>query len=156
MAVMTTPKIQSFIKVEPMIYAYDTPNASEHNGWIKIGYTDKQTPEQRIKQQSGTIDIRTRLLWKGFARYTDNSGDSFKDSDFHAFLEFEKGVERKKDGPRKKEWFHIDKSTSRDYFDEFAARGTLARNEQKLTYTLREEQEEAVRMTKDYFEGGGS
>lgn len=156
MEVKTTTKIQSFIKVEPMIYAYDTPNASEHNGWIKIGYTDKQTPEQRIKQQSGTIDIRTRLLWKGFARYTDNSGDSFKDSDFHAFLEFEKGVERKKDGPRKKEWFHIDKSTSRDYFDEFAARGTLARNEQKLTYTLREEQEEAVRMTKDYFEGGGS
>ena len=156
MAVYATPNIQSFVKVEPMIYAYDTPGVAYHDGWIKIGYTDKQTPEARIKQQGGTIDIMTRLLWKGFARYTDNSGDSFKDSDFHAFLEFDKGIERKDGEQKKKEWFHIDKSTSRDYFDEFAARGTMDQHEQKLSYTLRDEQEEAVRMTKAYFEGGGT
>lgn len=153
---MSAPNIQSFIKVEPMIYAYDTPGVTYHDGWIKIGYTDKQTPEQRIRQQGGTIDVITRLLWKGFARYTDNSGDSFKDSDFHAFLEFEKGIERKDGEQKKKEWFHIDKSTSRDYFDEFAARGTLSQHEQKLSYTLRDEQEEAVRQTQAYFEGGGT
>ena len=153
---MSAPNIQSFIKVEPMIYAYDTPGVTYHDGWIKIGYTDKQTPEQRIRQQGGTIDVITRLLWKGFARYTDNSGDSFKDSDFHAFLEFNKGIERKDGQQKKKEWFHIDKSTSRDYFDEFAARGTLSQHEQKLSYTLRDEQEEAVRQTQAYFEGGGT
>lgn len=153
---MSAPNIQSFIKVEPMIYAYDTPGVTYHDGWIKIGYTDKQTPEQRIRQQGGTIDVITRLLWKGFARYTDNSGDSFKDSDFHSFLEFEKGIERKDGEQKKKEWFHIDKSTSRDYFDEFAARGTLSQHEQKLSYTLRDEQEEAVRQTQAYFEGGGT
>ncbi|MCR4673349.1 MAG: DEAD/DEAH box helicase family protein [Lachnospiraceae bacterium] len=156
MAAYSAPNIQSFVKVEPMIYAYDTPGVTYHDGWIKIGYTDKQTPEQRIKQQGGTIDIMTRLLWKGFARYTDNSGDSFKDSDFHAFLEFDKGIERKDGEQKKKEWFHIDKSTSRDYFDEFAARGTMDQHEQKLSYTLRDEQEEAVRITKAYFEGGGT
>ena len=156
MAMYATPKIQSFIKVEPMIYAYDTPGIPYHDGWIKIGYTDKQTPEARIKQQGGTIDVMTRLLWKGFARYTDNSGDTFRDSDFHAFLEFTKGIERKDGGEKKKEWFHIDKNQSRDYFDEFASRGTLAKHEQKLSYTLRQEQEEAVRMTKDYFEHGGT
>ena len=107
---MSAPNIQSFIKVEPMIYAYDTPGVTYHDGWIKIGYTDKQTPEQRIRQQGGTIDVITRLLWKGFARYTDNSGDSFKDSDFHAFLEFEKGIERQDGEQKKKEWFHIDKN----------------------------------------------
>ncbi|MBP3731366.1 MAG: DEAD/DEAH box helicase family protein [Mailhella sp.] len=156
MAVYAAPNIHSFIRVEPMIYAYDTPGVTYHDGWIKIGYTDKQTPEARIKQQGGTIDVMTRLLWKGFARYTDNSGDSFKDSDFHAFLEFTKGIERKDGEQKKKEWFHIDKNTSRDYFDEFAARGTMDQHEQKLSYTLRDEQEEAIRMTKAYFEGGGT
>ncbi len=64
MAVYAKLNIQSFIKVEPMIYAYDTPGVTYHDGWIKIGYTNKQTPEQRINQQGGTIDIATRLLWK--------------------------------------------------------------------------------------------
>ena len=147
-----TSRIQSFVRVEPMIYAYDTPGVSYHDGWIKIGYTDKQTPEQRIKQQSNTIDIQTRLLWKNFARYTDNSGESFKDTDFHTFLEFDKRVERKDGGEHKKEWFHIDKNTSREYFDEFASRGTMIQHAQKVSYTLRQEQEDAVQMTKDYFD----
>ena len=149
---MSAPNIQSFVKVEPMIYAYDTPGVTYHDGWIKIGYTDKQTPEQRIRQQTHTAHINTRMLWKNIARYTDNSGQSFKDTDFHAFLELEKGVKRE---PHT-EWFKIDKYTSRDYFDEFAARGTLPQYEQKLSYTLRQEQEEAVLMTKEYFENGGS
>ena len=149
---MSAPNIQSFVKVEPMIYAYDTPGVTYHDGWIKIGYTDKQTPEQRIKQQTHTAHINARMLWKGIARYTDNSGQSFKDTEFHSFLEFEKGVKRE---PHT-EWFETDKYASRDYFDEFAARGTLDQYDQKLSYTLRDEQEEAVQMTKAYFEGGGT
>lgn len=149
---MSTPNIQSFVKVEPMIYAYDTPGITYHDGWIKIGYTDKQTPEQRIKQQTHTVHVIPRMLWKSIARYTDNSGQSFKDTDFHAFLEFQKGVQRE---PHT-EWFQTDKHTSRDYFDEFAARGTMDQHEQKLTYTLRQEQEEAVEKTKAYFENGGT
>lgn len=152
MAENTAPNIRSFIKVEPMIYAYDTPGVTYHDGWIKIGYTDKRTPEQRIKEQTHTAHIIPRMLWKSIARYTDNSGQSFKDTDFHSFLEFNKGVKRE---PHT-EWFETDKYTSRDYFDEFAARGTMDTYEQKLAYTLRDEQEEAVRMTKAYFEGGGT
>ena len=151
MAGMSTPKIQSFVKVEPMIYAYDTPGVTYHDGWIKIGYTDKQTPEARIKQQTNTAGINANLLWKAIARYTDNSGDSFRDTDFHAFLEIEKKVEREP----KKEWFRIDKNTSRDYFDEFASRGTIKNFEQKETYVLRGEQEEAVNVTMEYFKNGG-
>ena len=149
------PNIKSFTKVEPMIYCYDTPGVTYHDGWLKIGYTEDQTPEQRIKQQGGTIDIHTRLLWKAIARYTDNSGQSFRDTDFHAFLEVEKGVERKDGERKKKEWFHIDKPTSRDYFDEFASRGTLTEHDRRMTYSLRQEQEEAVQMTMSFFENGG-
>lgn len=153
---MNAPSIQSFVKVEPMIYAYDTPGVTYHDGWIKIGYTDKQTPEQRIKQQTHTADIQARMLWKGIARYTDNSGESFRDSDFHAFLEIDKGIPRKDGTEKKKEWFQIDAGTSLMYFNEFAARGSIPQSSKKNSYTLRQEQEEAVRITKEYFDNGGT
>lgn len=44
-------------KVIPMIYAYSTPEIARHDGWVKIGYTEKQTTEQRQKQQSHTVDV---------------------------------------------------------------------------------------------------
>ena len=149
------PKIETFTKVEPMIYAYDAPGVAYLKGWIKIGYTDRQTPEARIKQQTGTAGIKPHLLWKQIARYTDNSGVNFKDTDFHAFLEIEKEVNRLTEGGVKKEWFEIDKNTSRDYFDEFAARGSLESSQLRMFYKLRDEQAEAVRVTREYFESGG-
>lgn len=36
-------QIQSFKRVVPMIYAYNTPGVVYHDGWTKIGYTEKQT-----------------------------------------------------------------------------------------------------------------
>ena len=51
-------QIQSFKRVVPMIYAYNTPGVVYHDGWTKIGYTEKQTPAQRVKQQTHTADIR--------------------------------------------------------------------------------------------------
>ncbi len=47
-----TAKIKSFSRVVPMIYAYNTPGIPYHDGWTKIGYTEKQTVEQRIRQQT--------------------------------------------------------------------------------------------------------
>lgn len=148
---MATPKIKSFAHVEPMIYAYDTPGVSYHDGWIKIGYTEKQTVEDRIKQQTHTAGIRFNLLWKNFARYTDNSGISFTDHEFHDYLEFSKNIEREPDT----EWFKIDKNTSRDYFDEFASRNYELLETPKSDYKLRSEQVSAVTITKEYFENGG-
>ena len=53
--------IKSFTRVVPMIYAYNTPGISYHDGWIKIGYTEKQTVEQRIKQQTHTQNIQCEI-----------------------------------------------------------------------------------------------
>ena len=148
---MATPNIKSFAHVEPMIYAYSTPGVTYHDGWIKIGYTEKQTVDKRIKQQTHTADIHYNLLWKLLARYTDNSGMCFTDHEFHDYLEFVKNVEREKGT----EWFKIDKYTSRDYFDEFASRGAISSEDAKSEYVLRKEQERAVSMTKEYFDNGG-
>lgn len=144
-------QIQSFKRVVPMIYAYNTPGVVYHDGWTKIGYTEKQTPAQRVKQQTHTADIRHVLAWQDNAMYKDGSGEYFTDREFHSFLESTLGVERTPGT----EWFHVDGPTSHNYFDRFARRELIPADGEKLTYALRKEQQEAVAMTRAYFEKGG-
>ena len=82
-------QIQSFKKVVPMIYAYNTPGISYHDGWTKVGYTEKQDVTKRINQQTHTADVRWVLAWKDNAMYKDGSGEYFTDHDFHDYLEAE-------------------------------------------------------------------
>lgn len=69
-----TPQIRSFERVVPMIYAYTTPTVTSNEGWIKIGYTEKQTVEQRINQQTHTASIPYTVEWQDNALYKDGSG----------------------------------------------------------------------------------
>ena len=148
---MEAAKIQSFSRVVPMIYAYNTPGVSYHEGWTKIGYTEKQTVTQRIKQQTHTAGIQYQLAWQDNAIFKDGSGEYFTDHDFHSFLESQMGVERTPGT----EWFHVDGPTSHQHFDAFSRRELAATSRERLTYELRKEQQEAVSQTRAYFEGGG-
>ena len=70
---MAKISINTAQKVIPMIYAYSTPEIARHDGWVKIGYTEKQTTEQRQKQQSHTIDVElkeTLSLKMALARFS--------------------------------------------------------------------------------------
>ena len=89
----TTPAV-------PQIYAYTTPEIARHDGWTKIGYTEQDVRE-RIKQQTHTADVRWNLEWSGNATWEHRAG-TFRDTDFHAYLE-KQGIEREP----KKEWFKI-------------------------------------------------
>ncbi len=143
-------------QINPMIYAYNTPGVSYHDGWTKIGYTEAQTVEDRINQHTKTADIQWVLAWKGNALFQDGSFKIFHDSDFHNYLEHIKHIERKSDENGRKEWFKIDGETSEKYFNEFCKRKWLNSNEIKTDYTLRDEQNRAVEMTKAYFDRGGT
>lgn len=145
-----TPNIQSFRRVIPMIYAYTHPHYPPHRGWTKIGYTDKQTVEERVKQQNHTAGIAYEILWRDNAMYKDGSGEYFTDHDFHHFLTREKRVEREPNT----EWFHVDGHASQSMFMDFANR-VIPISDSASDYVLRKEQAEAVRMTADYFESGG-
>lgn len=142
-------RIQSFHHVVPMIYAYNTPGVTYHEGWTKVGYTEKQTVDRRIHQQTHTADIQWTLAWKDNAMYKDGSGEYFTDHDFHDYLE-SKGIARQPDT----EWFHETGPKLRQYFDDFASR-RLDVAEKHCTYTLRREQAAAVAVTMAYFEKGG-
>ncbi len=143
-------QIQSFKRVVPMIYAYNTPGVSYHDGWTKVGYTERQSVQQRIQQQTHTADIRWVLAWKDNAMFKDGSGEYFTDHDFHDYLETEQ-VQREPGT----EWFHADGGRLLGYFNAFASR-TLRKSEEKCTYDLRREQQAAVMMTMEYFQNGGT
>ena len=84
----------------PMIYAYTTPGIDYHDGWLKIGYTERD-PEERIRQQTYTAGIRPVMCWKSAAMFSDD-WKTFRDTDFHAYLR-KKGIEQEPG----KEWFKI-------------------------------------------------
>ena len=142
-------QIQSFQKVVPMIYAYNTPGIPYHDGWTKVGYTERQDVVKRIQQQTHTANVRWVLAWKDNAMYKDGSGEYFNDHDFHDYLEAEKI--RREPGT---EWFQADGGQLLTYFQQFASRAEKA-PVGGCTYELRNEQKAAVEMTAKYFQSGG-
>lgn len=129
-----------------MCYAYTTPQIRDHDGWTKIGYTE-QNVEDRIDQQTKTANVEWVLGWKGTAIYDDGSGDTFRDHDFHAYLQ-KNNVERKPDT----EWFHIEPKPSHDLFVSFKSNRGILRTDAAVSYSLREEQAKAVEQTTGYFD----
>lgn len=104
---MASVRIQTTKPVVPMIYAYTTPGIPYHDGWTKIGYTE-QDVTARINQQTHTAGIKWELQWKKNALFDDGSGRSFRDSDFHAYMQ-KQGVRREAGT----EWFEITGSDSK-------------------------------------------
>ena len=143
-------QIHPYKRIIPMIYAYNTPGIPYHEGWTKIGYTDRQTVADRIKQQTHTANIKTELAWCDNAMYKDGSGEYFHDTEFHHYLISQRNVQREP----KTEWFKITGSVSQQYFNEFASKKyKLA--DTGMEYTLRKEQQEAVDITTAYYKNGG-
>lgn len=148
---MSVVQIRPFVPVRPMIYCYSTPGVIYHEGWVKIGYTEKQTVSNRIAQQTHTAGIKTKIEWREPAQYKDEKGDWFSDHDFHNYLTVEREVEREPNT----EWFKVAPRTARDYFNDFADRKTIFDSSNCSEYQLREEQLLAVNMTVAYFKNGG-
>lgn len=140
-------KLQTTKRVFPMVYSYSTPQISDHEGWTKIGYTEKNDVESRIKQQTHTSDVEAKLEWKGSAIFDDGSGDRFTDKDFHAYLR-KLGTENK----RGTEWFHINGPDGHACFIQFRSDRGILQKLDVVPYTLRKEQAEAVAVTKQYAE----
>ena len=89
-------------KVTPTIYAYRLIGVASHDGYLKIGYTDRDA-ETRIKEQLHTSGIPYQIVLKESAMRAD--GTCFTDHDIHAALR-RKGFYRLNEGGDKNEWFH--------------------------------------------------
>lgn len=136
-------KISTARKVIPMIYAYTTPEIARHNGWTKIGYTERDVIT-RINEQTRTADIIWNLEWQGNAIYDDGTGEIFNDKDFHAYL-------RKLGIKNNLEWFEVTGEKSLKHFYDFRINRGRLKNFSATPYNLRDEQNLAVDMTLKYF-----
>ena len=81
-------------QVTPTIYAYTLDGVASHDGYIKIGYTDRNV-ETRVKEQLHTSGISYKILLQESAMRSD--GTCFRDSDVHAVLR-RKGFKQFKEG----------------------------------------------------------
>ena len=148
--------IKTYKEVFPQIYSY-TLLENDYKDWEKIGYTERKNVEDRIAEQVKTaafdLSNKYKVWWHEPARYLPNNSEKIKfftDHDFHRYLE-KNGIQRRDGNLR--EWFYFGENsskTSHDYFNEFAKKDYFRHSGEKLTYTLRKEQEEAVSRTLEY------
>ena len=141
--------------VYPQIYSYTLPDEHENDGSQKIGYTERKDVDARIREQTHTAAkrLRSEKQWSAPAFFHD-SQDDFTDKTFHKFL-IKSGIENRLD--LGKEWFYFNGTPekSKQLFDVFREKGFAALQEgdsQKIAYTLRKEQQDAVNKAKEYFE----
>jgi hypothetical protein len=148
-----TQKIKTLQIVYPQIYSYILPDLPPNEGSQKIGYTGQEKVHDRIKPQVETpaFKLKYELLWSGPAFFED--GKDFIDKTFHKFL-IKNGILKKDDLGT--EWFYFngEPDKSEDLFKLFRKDGfsALQNGNGKTDYTLRFEQEEAVKKALDCFE----
>lgn len=142
--VITTTK-----QIYPQIYAYVTPNYKPNEGWVKIGYTDRQDVKTRINEQTKTVGIGYELLWSAPAKFSKakDIDDWFKDKEFHTYLRQFKQVEQR----LPYEWFYYNGTPekARQHFNDFLNH-ERSQVKKELTYQLRQEQQDAIEQTVSY------
>lgn len=133
-------------QVTPTIYAYRLIGVSSHDGYIKIGYTDRDA-ETRIKEQLHTSGIPYQIVLKESAMRAD--GTCFTDHDVHAALR-RKGFYQLNEGQDKNEWFHCGANDVLAAIHE--VRDEIYSSENRTaTFKMRPEQQFAVQKTIEYF-----
>lgn len=131
----------------PTIYGYTLPDVPNHNGYIKIGYTDKEDVEQRIKEQIHTAGLKHKTLFTVSAMRDD--GTCFTDKDVHAVLR-KNGYTQFNEGEDHNEWFKVSEKDALSVIES-------VRNNTKYTvgrtarFGMRDEQKKAVNDTVTYF-----
>lgn len=146
--------INPYEELDLKIYAYTLPEVPSHEGYIKIGETNRQV-KQRIYEQVGTVGLNPKILFEKIAKRSD--GSWFHDKSLHRFLQ-QNGIQKKNFNGYADEWFYFngtlekaeiltDKYINRDY-DEVQI------DKDHSDYSLRNEQRTAVQLTLDYYNSG--
>ena len=136
------------MKVVPQCYAYTTPGVPSHNGWTKIGFTERDV-ETRINEQTHTVGVDHKTWWHLRAAYMTEPFGTFTDKDFHAYLK-KLGISREEGT----EWFRIEPNTAKSDFVDFTQNHGVVSDDDAdavIPYRLRDEQNEAVEKTMAYF-----
>ena len=147
---MPSFQLDSFLKerpeVNPTIYAYTIPDVKSLEGYIKVGFTDRNV-EDRIKEQLHTAGLKGKILFKESAMSAD--GSCFTDKQVHKILE-RKGFTRLNQGKDRNEWFFCKESDVLAAIKELRT-GKRIDSDRNEIFEMRPEQEHAVEATRAYF-----
>ena len=134
-------------QVNPTIYAYELVNVPTHEGYIKVGYTDRDA-ETRVKEQLHTSGVAYRILLTESAMRDD--GTCFTDHEIHKFLAA-RGIFRLNEGEDDNEWFKCSVDTVKQAIN--AVRDSIYTDEGRTaTFKMRPEQVVAVQKTMEFFD----
>ena len=134
--------------VVPTIYGYVLPDLADHNGYIKVGFTDREDTENRIKEQLHTAGINNfSIVFKRSAMRPD--GTCFTDKDVHKILR-RKRFKQLNEGEDRNEWFNCSVNDIEDAVNELIT-GIRLEGQRTWTFSMRDEQDYAVNMTTKYF-----
>ena len=139
-------------RLVPQIYAYTLPDVPSHQGYIKVGYTEREDVNQRIREQLHTSAVAHQLLFAESAMRPD--GTCFTDREVHAVLR-RRGYRQLNAGEERNEWFQCTPDQVRAAV--LAVREERENQENRTrNFSMRPEQVRAVERTKAYFQAVGA
>lgn len=133
-------------KVTPTIYVYSLPQVPTHNGYIKIGYTDRDV-QTRIDEQLHTSGLKANILLVDSAMCSD--GSVFTDKDIHKILR-RKGFQQLNAGEDRNEWYNCTVNDVKAAILELKE-GIITEASRTASFKMRPEQYRAVERTIEYF-----
>ncbi|WP_444684687.1 Eco57I restriction-modification methylase domain-containing protein [Alkalicoccus luteus] len=143
--------IKPFKEIEYKIYGYTLPEVPSHDGYVKIGDTTRDAAT-RVFEQVGTAGLNPNILFEKLARKSD--GKWFRDKELHRYFKMN-GIERKDFNGRADEWFYFNGTLERaeHLTNKFIERDyeVIQIADNKFNYVLRNEQQQAVEKTLEYY-----
>ena len=133
-------------EITPTIYAYKLNGVASHDGYIKVGYTERDV-EVRVKEQMHTSGIPYTILMKEVAMCPD--GSCFTDHDVHAILK-RNGFHQLNAGEDRNEWFNCTVNDVKAAVRELRT-GEIANTRRTADFKMRPEQYTAVQRTIEYY-----
>ena len=133
-------------EIKPMIYAYELVGVKSHEGYLKVGYNERDV-ETRVAEQLHTSAVPYRIVFKASAMRPD--GSCFTDHDIHAALR-KRGYIQLNAGNDKNEWFKCDLNAVKAAVIAVRA-GVINIENRTQTFKMRPEQTIAVRKTMEYY-----
>lgn len=133
--------------VVPTIYGYVLPDVKTHEGYIKIGYTDREDVNERIREQLHTAAVNYKILFTESAMRSD--GTCFTDHDVHRLL-VKRGYQQLNYGEDKNEWYKCTKGQAISAIKQIRT-GNRFEGNRSEDFSMRAEQKQAVEDTIYYF-----
>ena len=133
----------------PTIYGYILPEVPSHNGYIKIGYTDKENADDCIRDQLHRAGLACEYKTLFTVSAMRDDGTCFIDKDIHAVLK-KHGYLQLNEGEDRNEWFKVSEKEALAVIESVRSntKYTVGRT---AHFGMRAEQRRAVEDTAAYF-----